>query len=485
MAKPKPAGPRKRADKTTKSRSERPVNADRRMSDLEALLWNVDKDPFLSSNFGSVTLLDGVPDLGRFRRRMLRAVQRVDRLHQRVVPAFGRLAPPEWRDDPEFDIDRHVRHLAIPKPGTDRQLFDLATMFVQDPLDRTRPLWEFVLVDGLKGGRAALIQKMHHTITDGEGGIRLSEQFIDIARDVPDIDEVTLADAEPPLHGSLLDSAADTVGHGVRRAVGIIERGIGVFGESVRHPDQIGTRGLDAFAAGQSLLRQLSVNDSHHSPLWTAPSLGRRLEVLDVDFEDARRAAKVLGGSLNDLFVTAAAGGAGAYHRALGADVEEMRIAMPVSTRNDASAGGNQFVPTRVLVPTGDIDPVTRFERIHEVLGQTKQERSIGLMGAFAGVANLLPTSALVRIARQQAETVDFTTSNVRAAPFELYIAGARIEATYPIGPLAGTGFNLTLMSYAGTLNVGLHADTGMVSDTALLRDLVAEGFADVIAAGS
>ena len=106
-------------------------------------------------------------------------------------------------------------------------------------------------------------------------------------------------------------------------------------------------------------------------------------------------------------------------------------------------------------------------------------------MGGFAGVANLLPTSALVRIARQQAETVDFATSNLRAAPFELYIAGARIDATYPIGPLAGTGFNLTLMSYAGTLNVGLHADTGMVTDTELLRDLIAEGFAELIAAGS
>ena len=455
------------------------------MSDLEALLWNVDKDPFLSSNFGSVTMLDRAPDLGRFRRRMLRAVRHVDRLHQRVVPAFGRLAPPEWRDDPEFDIDRHVRHVALPKPGTDRQLFDLATLFVQDPLDRTRPLWEFVVVDGLKGGRAALIQKMHHTITDGEGGIRLSEQFIDATRDVADIDEVTLPPAEPPLPASLLDSAADTMGHGLRRTVGMVERAFAMAGDAALHPQRIPARGVEAFAAGQSLVRQLSVTDTHHSPLWNEPSLGRHLEVLDVDFEDARRAAKTLSGSLNDLFVAAAAAGAGAYHRELGADVAEMRIAMPVSTRHDRSAGGNQFAPTRVLVPTGDLDPATRFALVHEALGRTKQERAIALMGTFAGVANLLPTSALVRIARQQAETVDFATSNVRAAPFTLYIAGARIDATYPIGPLAGTGFNLTMMSYAGTLNLGLHVDTGMVTDPARLAQLVADGFAELIAAGS
>ncbi len=485
MAKPRQAKRPRPDEDTPRPRAEREVHADRRMSDLEALLWNVDKDPFLSSNFGSVTLLDQPVDLGRFRRRMLRAVQRVDRLHQRVVPAFGRLAPPEWRDDPEFDIDRHVRHLALPRPGTERQLYDLAALFVQDPLDRSRPLWEFVVVDGLKGGRAALIQKMHHTITDGEGGIRLSEQFIDVARDVPDIDEVTLPPAAPPLHGSLLDSAADTLGHGLRRGIGIMERAIDMAGDSLRHPDQLAARTRDALSAGQSLARQLSVTDAHHSPLWNEPSLGRHLETLDVDFEDAHRAAKALGGSLNDLFVTAAAAGAGAYHRALGADVDQMRIAMPVSTRHDHSAGGNQFVPTRVLVPTGDLDPVTRFEQVHEVLGQTKQERAIGLMGGFAGVANLLPTSALVRIARQQAETVDFATSNVRAAPFDLYIAGSHIEGTYPIGPLAGTGFNLTMMSYAGALNLGLHVDTGMVTDPRLLRSLIAEGFAELIAAGS
>ncbi len=159
-------------------------------------------------------------------------------------------------------------------------------------------------------------------------------------------------------------------------------------------------------------------------------------------------------------------------------------MAMPVSTRRDRSAGGNSFVPTRVLVPTGDLDPVTRFGLVHEALGRTKGEPAIGLVAGLAGVANLLPTSVLVRVARQQAETVDFATSNLRAAPFDLFIAGARIEGTYPIGPLAGSAFNLTLMSYRGVLNMGLHVDTGMVSDPLILRTCLDEAFAEVIAAG-
>ena len=153
-------------------------------------------------------------------------------------------------------------------------------------------------------------------------------------------------------------------------------------------------------------------------------------------FDDARRAAKALGGSLNDLFVTAAAAAAGAYHRDLGADGR--RAAHGHAGQHPPGPLGRrqQFVPTRVLVPTGDLDPVTRFDLVHEALSRTKQRAGHRRWSpGLAGVVNLLPTSVVVRIARQQAETVDFTTSNVRAAPFDLYIAGARIEATYPIGP--------------------------------------------------
>ena len=466
------------------ARAPRQLAGGDRMSDLEALLWNVDKDPYLSSNFGSISILGSSPDLAKFRRRMLRAVAQIPRLHQRVVPALGRMAPPQWQDDPDFDIDRHVRHLALPKPGSMRQLLDLATLFVQDPLDRTRPLWEFVVVDGLTGGRAALVQKMHHTITDGEGGIRLSEQFIDVVPDAPDVDEITITAAVAP-PGSLLTTASEMFHHGWRRTLGIAQRSVEIGAGSVRHPSRIGEMGVDAVETSRSVVRQLTLTDPHHSPIWLAPSLGRRLEVLDVDLDDARRAAKVLGGSLNDLFVTASAAAAGAYHHDDDADIAELRMAMPVSTRQDHSAGGNQFVPTRVLMPTGELDPVTRFGLVHDALQRTKHERAIGLVAGLAGVANLLPTSVVVRLARQQAETVDFTTSNVRAAPFDLYIAGAQMEATYPIGPLAGTAFNVTMMSYRGGLNLGLHVDTGMVTDPERLRRHLVEAFAELIAAGS
>ncbi|MFN8040700.1 MAG: wax ester/triacylglycerol synthase family O-acyltransferase [Acidimicrobiales bacterium] len=462
----------------------REVRSDRRMSDVEAMMWNVEKDPFLSSTFGNISVLDQPPDVGRFRRRLLRASVRIPRLRQRVVPALGRLAPPEWHDDPGFDIDFHLRHVALPPPGTDRQLYDLATRLIHQPFDRTRPLWEYYVVDGLAGGRGAIIQKMHHTITDGKGGIRMSEQFIDLRRDEPDIDEVEIPPAPTSPPANLLETTVETLGHGVRRALGIGHRAVVNTADLVVHPDKAAHLGPELVETARSAVRQITITDHAHSPVWTERSLRRHLEVLDVDFDDAYRAAKALGGSLNDLFVAGAARGAGAYHRLEGRPVDDLRMAMPVSTRTDRSAGGNSFVPTRVVLPVDVDDPAEQFAEVHELLGATKREKAIGMVDGLAGIVNVLPTSVVIRLARQQVETIDFTTSNVRAAPFDLYIAGALLLANYPIGPLGGTAFNLTTMSYRGTLNMGLHVDQGAVAHPEQLRDCLREAYAELIAAG-
>src|SRR5687767_10519023 len=124
------------------------------MSDAEALMWNLEKDPYLSSSFASLTILDQPPDFARFRRRIELAVEAVPCLRQRVAPVLGRLAPPAWTDDPDFDLDYHVRRLGLPAPGTIRQLYELASLLAGDPFERSRPLWEFVVIEGLDDGRA-------------------------------------------------------------------------------------------------------------------------------------------------------------------------------------------------------------------------------------------------------------------------------------------------------------------------------------------
>lgn len=457
---------------------------ERRMTDVEALMWNLEKDPHLSASIANVTVFDGVPDPDRLRARLERAVAMVPRLHQRVVPALGRLAPPEWRDDDDFDLDYHLRWVALPAPGTMRQLLDLAATLVQTPFDRTRPLWEFVVIEGLEGDGAAMVQKLHHAIADGEGSIRMSEQFIDLARDATE----PIAPDRPapePIATNLVETTVDTLTHQLRRGLGVARRTVEGGAGLVRDPRRVAGVAEDVVELGRSALRQVVVSDPARSPLWQGRSLRRRIDTIQVPLDDAKRAAKALGGSLNDIFVAAAAGGAGAYHRAHGEPVDELRISMPVSTRHDASAGGNAFTPTRVLLPVGIEDPAERFAAIRDRLEVTKHERAMGVVSSVAGFANLLPTSVAVRLARQQVETVDFATSNVRGAPFPLFIAGARILANFPIGPTGGTAWNLTLMSYDGTLDMGLNTDVGAVEHPEELRDAIAAEFAALIAAGT
>jgi len=147
--------------------------------------------------------------------------------------------------------------------------------------------------------------------------------------------------------------------------------------------------------------------------------------------------------------------------------------------------GGNAFSPARLLIPAGIEDPAARFTAVHERLNVAKKERALGLFGSLAGVMNNLPTSMLTRVARQQAETVDFAASNVRAADFDLYIAGARIEGNHPMGPTAGTAFNATVMSYKNRFDVGINIDTAAIDDPELLRTCIEDSFAELLKAGT
>ena len=453
------------------------------MTDLEALMWNLDKDPHLTSAFTSVTVTDRLPDHERFRAKLIAAVDAIPRLRQRVVPAPGRLAPPVWEADPAFDIDYHLEATALAGPASMRDLLDLATRIHQAPFERSRPLWEFTIVGGLEGGQAAVIQKMHHTVTDGVGGIRLAERFIDLERDPADPGPPP-AEPEPPqaVSTNVFSRLADTAGHLARRsgsaAVGAVQAGAGV----ALHPTSWPSVGGDVVETARSVARQVTEQGPGGSELWLPRTLRRRVEVLRVPFDEVKAAAHHHDASINDLFVTAAARGAGAYHAGFGVDVDELRMAMPVSTRTDATAAGNAFALTRTTVPVQVPDPVDHLRQVNEALEATKGERAFQLLEQLAAAANVLPTSALVRLARGQTEAVDFTTSNVRGAPFPVYMAGAKVEANYPIGPLAGTAFNLTLLSYDGWLNMGLHVDSGAIEEPGALRDAIEGAFRELSA---
>ncbi len=455
---------------------------DRAMSDAEGLMWRLEKDPYLSSTFANVTILDRKPDFDRLRRRMERTVVRIPRLRQRVQTSAGNVSAPVWVDDADFDLDLHLRRVALPRPGTERQLLDLATLITADPFDRTRPLWQFVIVEGLKGGRAALIEKLHHTITDGEGGVQLSLEFLDFERDAPELPIPAIAEEhdDGPTETDSGDSVRDLLAGSLRIPIGIVRQIRDLLADPTQIPDAT-TAAADTFRA---ILNELGDTEKARSPLWTERSLRRHLEVASAPFTETRAAAHKLGGTLNTAFLTMAAEAASCYHARLGEPVESLRASMAISTRTENS-GPNAFSLVRMLVPTGDIPIDERFKAIHESTQVAVGQSKVANLDSMAAFASTLPTSIVTRVARQQTQTVDFATSNVKGAPVPMYAAGAQLLHNYPVGPLSGVAFNLTLLSYLGHLDMGLNCDAAAVTEPALMKRCLDRAITDFLAIAS
>ena len=330
-------------------------------------MWNVEKDPYLELDLRQRHRAGPSPDIDRLRRRMLRWPC----THPPPAPA-RRPGPrplrrrPSGTTTPTSTSTSTCATWRCRRPATERQLFDLASQIVQDPFDRTRPLWEFVLVDGLEGGRAALVQKMHHTITDGEGGIRMSEQFIDVVRDAPDVDEVDHHRRAATEHAIARRDRRRrrSPTRGVARSASPSARSAWRR-RPCRHPSAASAR------SGPTCVETAALGgppgDRHrpaHSPLWTEPHPAPPPRGARRPFDDARRRPRRSAAASTTSSSRRRPAAAGAYHRELGAPVDDAAHGhADQHPHRQRSAGGNSFVPTRVLVPTGELDPADAVRR--------------------------------------------------------------------------------------------------------------------------
>ena len=462
------------------------------MSDTEAIMWAVEKDPALRSDFCNLTILESLPDVDRMRHTMARAVAAIPRLGQRVVGAPLRIVPPAFADDPTLDLSAHVRRMALPGDGSERALLDLCGALAEQPLDRARPLWEFTIIEGLHDGRAALLQKIHHTITDGVGGLRLSLAFIDFEPDAkppdtsaPDTsapDDDALESDETRSHEGPHDTPfratrSAVVDMAVRNAK-VARHLLGGAGQIITHPSQLPGRAVDTARMARSIQRQALNTEPARSDVMHARSLSRHFETYALSLPDVQAAAHALGGSINDLYVAGLAGAFGRYHEHLGSDVAELRLAMPISTRNRGDDAANRFVPARVVVPIQPVDdPRSLFTEVRARLTTARGEAAIRAAEGLAGLLTGLPTAILVAMTRAQARTTDFAATNLRGSPLPLYIAGARVLASYPFGPRIGTALNATLMSYCEDLHLGLNIDPAAIHDVKLFMSDIDASF--------
>jgi len=502
-----------------------------RMNDAEAIMWAVESDPFLRTDFTNITLLESAPDPARLRTGLEHAIQVFPPLRQRVArPPLG-LAPPQWADDPDFDIRYHLRRLSLPPPGDLRQLLDLAAQLAAMPLDRARPLWELTVVEGLAGGRAAALQRLHHTLTDGVGGMKLLRSLLErtpppeigpdpVPGPPPDPlvwrhpEILSPSDITPrPLDG-WYDSAPgrDTEGLLDRIAGGLGEVS-GALGYRLGQGMTAARKGWDLAATlptatsddlrdladrarrtARSVADQVMVAGGPLSPLMVGRSLARQFETDTFDIAPYRRAAQALGASRNAVFVAGVTGGLLAYHERMGAPCDALRMAIPVSLRGHAGpggavtvspVGGNRFAPARVVVPLGPKDPAKRVKAASRTLASVAAEPGLTMADSLAGLISLLPASVLVPALRAQARTVDFAASIVPGLRSGRYLAGAPVEASWPMGPRVGCAVNFTLLTCDDRLHLGVNLDPAAVADPAALMECVAESFADLLEAGA
>jgi WS/DGAT/MGAT family acyltransferase len=474
---------------------------DERMSDADALMWTIEKDPLLRSTITTVMVFDRPIDRERLRRRLDRVSRVVPRLRQRVRGHTFSLAPPRWDVDPYFDLDYHVRFACVPSPTAHdagatagasaegigsadlRGVFDLAAPIAMQGFDRARPLWEFTFVDGLLGDRSALVAKVHHAITDGVGGVRLMMELLD-TEERPE--QETPLPAEPDAYvrgeGGRMVDALRYEGRRQLTSLGNAAASTPAVATSLRH-DPLGVATEVVTTLG-SVAKLISPATAPLSPLMRERSLSVHFESLQIPLDPMKRAARLVGGRLNDSFVAAVAGGLASYHRAFGAECDQLRMTMPINVRTEATqnVAGNRFAPARFPVPVGIADPIVRMNAVRAVMAAQRREPALALTDTLAGLINRLPATASTGLFGSMLKGIDFVTSNVPGPPIPVYLEGARLERQIAFGPMTGAATNVTLFSYLDQLDIGVNVDPHAVRDPALLVECLEKSFAEILA---
>ena len=447
------------------------------MRNTDAFSWAMEHDPRLRSTVVTILVFDKPPDWGVVCSRFDRLARTVPMFRRRVVenPAP---APPQWEDDPDLDLDYHLRRVEAPAPHTLDTVLDMARRAEMADFDRARPLWEATLVEGLVGGEAALVVKMHHALSDGVGGMQLAMILFDLEAQpsqqppMPPAPEIVA----PPAGGGMGQLARYDARELVRFSRSFVREGPRVAWSAVRRPLRTARAGVELTASVYRTVRPISRTGS---PLMRRRGMVRRLAVHEAPLGALRAAARGAGGSLNDAFLAGVTGGLRRYHEHHGVEVEDLHVTMPVSIRAESDAvGGNRISLMRFDLPVGLADPAERIRRIHERAGVVRREVSLPYTQQIAGALNLVPRWYIGWVLRH----VDFLASDVPGIPVPVFLGGALMRAQYAFGPTIGAAVNITLVSYVDTCTFGINVDTGAVPDPDVFRDCLVAGFDEVLA---
>jgi WS/DGAT/MGAT family acyltransferase len=467
-----------------------------------------------ASQFGHVSSLSiferpDAPDYDQFlawRAQIERRLHLLEPLRRRLreVP-FG-LDHPFWIEDPDFDLDYHVRHTAIPPPGSDVQLGELVARIVGRPLDRRHPLWETYVIEGLPDDRFAILTKVHHATVDGASGAELLTLMLDAD---PAGDDIAPPEEEwepepVPSDGKMLTKAAASLVRKPGRGLLLGAQTVRELGRATRNPilvaaaDQLRTNLRGPLGAVLNVGRKRDPatdavgplpRSAPRTPLNGTISAHRRFAFRSASLSDIKAIKNGLGATVNDVVMAVCAGGLRSWLEAHDALPDQPLVAMiPVSVRTgeEEERWTNRVSAIFASIPTDEADPVIRVKRVHDSMVEAKQLFDAVPADTLTDFAQFPPPAVFAlamrtatRLTGRYKSPVNLTISNVPGPREPLYAAGAKLLHYYPVSTIVdGQGLNVTVQSYLDTLDFGLIADRELVPDLWSMLDAMIDDIA-------
>ena len=411
----------------------------------------------------SVLWFDEPLDIERAREILrVRLVERFPRFHQRIVePRLG-IGVPSWEDDPNFDLDRHIHHIALPAPGDKAALEALVSDLTVTPLDRSKPLWDTYLVDGYGDG-VAMISRMHHCIADG---IALSRLLLSLTDAQPE------AGIAPPQDGAARRSRVASIAAPVKAGAGLAEAGLHESFEILAHPASELTALAARGSAEARALAKLLLTGSDAKTVFRG-ELGVARKVIwsePMPLEKIKAIGHATGTTVNDVLIAAMTGALHRYLSGRRSVVKEIRTMVPFNLRPLEEPLprelGNRFGLVYLTLPVGIATPASRLADVHRRMEAIKHSPEAVLSYGILEVIGLTPPQIEQRLLDVFAQKVTAVMTNVPGPREPLYFAGTKLAGVVGWVPAAGSiGMGMSIFSYNGGVTVGFQVDAGLVPD--------------------
>jgi len=410
-------------------------------------------------HIGGLAVFEGPPPTeDELIEHMAGRMHLVPRFRQKLAfPPLGS-GRPLWIDDPTFSLEYHFRRSALPRPGNEEQLLRLVSRVISQRLDRSKPLWEMWVVEGLADDRWCMINKAHHALVDGVGGIDVMTALVDLTPETRVVEPEPWVPAGTP--GPVEQLARGAVG-AVRGARELTEGAL----DRVRDPRRLVGNSL-ARAGGLAAVLRNFVTPAPATPLNAAPGPHRTFSVVRTNLADFKAVKDALGGTLNDVVLSVVSGALRTYLEELGVDVNYVRLraCVPMSVRTAAQKGGagNQISLVVVELPTDEADPRHRHELVSSRMdGLKRGNQSVGAQ-TLVQMEEWMPPNMLAQASRLgfSSRLYNLLVTNVPGPQFPVYVMGRRMTDMFPIAFLAPEHrVAIAILSYDGAVSFGLLGD--------------------------